>query len=116
MAGAIAGAMEKGRDGKGKGAGDVEHTEILGGVALGGQHVDDEREVDGRVRAGAEPADGQADQEAAILPARSSPPAHGRARRLLAASRGSARTVDRPMLPVTAARAATRPGRRGLDP
>ena len=57
MAGARPGATEKGS------AGDVEDAEILGGVVLVRQHVDDEREVDGHVDAEAEPADGHADEE-----------------------------------------------------
>ena len=58
MAGAIAG-----RDGKRKSAGHVEHAEILGGVVLVRQHVDNEREVDGQVDAEAESADGHANEE-----------------------------------------------------
>jgi hypothetical protein len=50
---------------KGKSAGDVEYAEIFGGVALVGQHVHHEREVDGRVHTEAESADGHADQETA---------------------------------------------------
>jgi len=43
------GRRDRRRDGKGKSAGDVEHTEILGRIALVAQHVHHEREVDGRV-------------------------------------------------------------------
>ena len=59
MAGAIAGAMEKGNS-----AGDVEHTQILGGATHARQHVHHQREVDRQVHAEAEPADGHADEEA----------------------------------------------------
>jgi hypothetical protein len=51
------------RDGKRKSAGHIEHAEILGGVVLVRQHVDNEREVDGHVYAEAESADGHADEK-----------------------------------------------------
>jgi hypothetical protein len=52
MAGAITGAMVKG-----KSAGDVEHTEILGVVDIR-QHVGHERDIDGHIRAETESTDG----------------------------------------------------------
>src|SRR5207302_601973 len=68
---AVAAAAERqdkrragGRDGKGQRAGDVEHAEIFGDLALGGQHVGDQREVDSRIQAETEPADGHADEKA----------------------------------------------------
>jgi hypothetical protein len=51
------------RDGERKSAGHVKHAEILGGIVLIRQHIDNEREVDGHVYAEAESADGHADQE-----------------------------------------------------
>jgi hypothetical protein len=44
-------------------AGHVEHAEILGGVVLVRQHVDNEREVDGHVYAEAESAQGHAEEK-----------------------------------------------------
>jgi hypothetical protein len=51
------------RDGKRKGAGQVEHAEILGGVVLVRQHADNEGEgeVEGEVEG--EAADGHADEK-----------------------------------------------------
>jgi hypothetical protein len=51
------------RDGERKSAGHVEHAEILGGIVLVRQHVDNEREVDCHVHAEAESADGHADEK-----------------------------------------------------